>query len=286
MRPPISRKLILLAAGATAISALSSEPATAAQQRCQDNIVCMEERETRGGTELLAINRASFPVSVSVYARVRNLQVEPGRSLSRTLEARQTIRLLTLNPRSPGRPTSLRYWFDWSPGVLKARHQDGYLYRLPYASGESFRVLQGYGSRFSHQGDNRYAVDFKMPVGTPVYAARGGRVVKTESRHSKGCWEKGCGKYANYIVILHDDGTTGEYYHLRRNGVLVANNELVEPGQHIGYSGNTGHTTTPHLHFAVYRPRPWSKFESLPVRFRSRSGIVSSPRRGGRYVAD
>jgi len=87
-------------------------------------------------------------------------------------------------------------------------------------------------------------------------------------------------------VILHDDGTTGEYFHLKRNGVLVRTNQRIEQGNLIGYSGNTGHTTTPHLHFAVYRPGSWGKFESLPFRFATRDGIIEWPRSGGRYTAD
>ena len=60
-------------------------------------------------------------------------------------------------------------------------------------------------------GLEEFAIDVDMPIGTPVHAARAGVVARVEESHSKGCWEDGCGKYANYIVILHGDGTTGEY---------------------------------------------------------------------------
>ncbi|HZD53275.1 MAG TPA: M23 family metallopeptidase, partial [Woeseiaceae bacterium] len=129
------------------------------------------------------------------------------------------------------------------------------------------------------------AVDFDMPEGTPVYAARGGLVARIEESHSRGCWKDGCGGYANYIVILHDDLTTGEYYHLQHDGALVEPGERVAAGQKIGLSGNTGHTTMPHLHFAVYRAAEWGKTQSVPVRFATASGIVDHPRRGARYEA-
>ncbi|NND61086.1 MAG: M23 family metallopeptidase [Gammaproteobacteria bacterium] len=254
--------------------------------RCDDNLICITEQKKDAAVELLATNRAAFPVSLSISARLRNYRAEPKRSLSTVLEAGERRRIMRLEPRDEKRAGSYRYWFEASPGRLEAVHHDHYLYRLPYQAGRSYRVLQGFGSRFSHKGVNRYAVDFKMPVGTPVHAARGGIVVKVESRHDRGCWERGCGKYANYIVILHDDGTTGEYYHLRQDGAVVEPNQRVRTGQHIGYSGNTGHTTLPHLHFAVYRPRPWGEFESMPIRFRSQDGVISAPRHGGRYVAD
>ena len=164
-------------------------------------------------------------------------------------------------------------------------HDDNHLYSLPYASNESYRVLQGFGSRFSHTGLEEFAVDFKMPVGTPVHAARAGVVAEVEESHNRGCWEDDCGKYANFIVILHSDGTTGEYYHLRRGGSVVDVGDTVAEGQRIGYSGNTGHTTKPHLHFAVYCAVAWGNTQSISVRFKSSNGIIERPRRGARYQA-
>ncbi|MDZ7645046.1 MAG: M23 family metallopeptidase [Woeseiaceae bacterium] len=168
---------------------------------------------------------------------------------------------------------------------MHATHDERQLYLLAYQPGRSYRVLQGYGSRFSHTGREQYAVDFRMDEGTPVHAARDGVVARIEEAHSIGCWEDGCGRYANFIVVLHDDGTTGEYYHLQRHGALVEPGQRVRAGQRIGLSGNTGHTTMPHLHFAVYRAVDWGRTQSLPVRFLTADGVVSRPRRGGRYPA-
>jgi murein DD-endopeptidase MepM/ murein hydrolase activator NlpD len=164
-------------------------------------------------------------------------------------------------------------------------HDDNHLYSLPYASEKSYRVLQGFGSRFSHTGLEEFAIDIDMPVGTPVHAARSGVVADVEESHTRGCWEDGCGRYANFIVILHSDGTTGEYYHLRKDGSLVDVGDTVTQGQKIAYSGNTGHTTMPHLHFAVYCAVAWGNTQSIPVRFRAANGIIERPRRGARYRA-
>ncbi|NNF52005.1 MAG: M23 family metallopeptidase [Gammaproteobacteria bacterium] len=276
--------LLLLIVGATLAAQNYADDGR--DKRCVDGIACIIEVETEAGTDLVAENLAGFPVTVSFYARLRGYLAEPDNSLSLVLETGEKRRIVRLEPLGSSRRNKYRYWFDWSPGRMDAKHDDSYRYRLPYQTGQNYRVLQGFGSRFSHTGANRYAVDFKMPVGTAVHAARSGIVVLTEASHNRGCWEDGCGKYANFIVVLHDDGTTGEYFHLRQNGVLVSKNQRVSRGELIGYSGNTGHTTTPHLHFAVYRPGTWGKFESLPVRFRSREGDVEAPRAGGRYTAE
>ena len=124
-----------------------------------------------------------------------------------------------------------------------------------------------------------------MDVGTPVHAARDGIAVKIEESHDKGCWDNGCGAYANYLVVLHDDGTTSEYFHLKKDGVLVEVGDTIVAGQKIALSGNTGHTTIPHLHFAVYRPISWGRTESLPVRYSTEMGIVHDLRHGSEYVA-
>ena len=67
--------------------------------------------------------------------------------------------------------------------------------------------------------------------------------------------------------------------------MLVEQGARVERGQLVASSGNTGHTTMPHLHFGVYRAATWGETESIPARFVSSDGVVATPRRGRGYVA-
>jgi murein DD-endopeptidase MepM/ murein hydrolase activator NlpD len=144
--------------------------------------------------------------------------------------------------------------------------------------------LQSYGARLSHRGSEYYTVDFGMPVGTPVHAARGGVVVLVEDGNDRGCWQEGCDRFANFVVVLHSDGTTGEYFHLERGSVVVRVGDAVRRGQLLARSGNTGYTTAPHLHFGVYRAAPDGSTFSLPVRFQTRTGVINAPRSGAYYL--
>ncbi len=106
----------------------------------------------------------------------------------------------------------------------------GYFTR-PIAGGIKTQGLHGYN-----------AVDLGTHVGTPVMAAASGTVIVARSSGYNG-------GYGEYIAINHPNGTQTVYGHLSK--VLVSPGEDVERGQVIGFSGNTGRSTGPHLHFEV-----------------------------------
>src|SRR5262245_1441293 len=173
---------------------------------------------------------------------------------------------------------------DVALGRIDADHDDAYLYRLPYGDDVSFPIIQGYSAKLSHRGAERYTLDFGMPIGTPVHAARDGTVVLVEDSHDVGCPREECGRFANFVVVLHSDGTTGEYFHLERGSVQVHVGEHVARGQRLARSGNTGFSTAPHLHFGVYRTGHDRTTESLAVRFKTRGGEIGVPRSGAQYL--
>lgn len=253
---------------------------------CSENWVCVEpEEDQRGDIAFYVRNLQPYPVTLSLQARIENLKPEGPNPVTATVAGGSRVAVMTLSPVDAERRTWYRYWYDWTVGDARASHDDSYVYRLPYDAGKRYRVLQGFGSTFSHTGREYYTVDFDMAVGTAVHAAREGVVARVVEKHKKGCWRDGCGRYANFLIILHDDGTTGEYYHLSHNGALVEPGERVERGQLIALSGNTGHTTMPHLHFGVYVPESWGRTESVSVRFDTNSGTVDRIRRGLGHTA-
>jgi len=97
-------------------------------------------------------------------------------------------------------------------------------------------ISSGFGYRW---GRLHAGIDMPVPEGTPIHAADGGRVAIAG-------W---MGGYGNYTCIQHTGSLSTCYGHQSRIAVSVG--QSVSQGQVIGYSGNTGHSTGPHLHFEV-----------------------------------
>lgn len=86
------------------------------------------------------------------------------------------------------------------------------------------------------------AVDIGAPTGTPIIASAAGEVIVAKLRG----WNGG---YGIYTIIKHNNNTQTAYAHMSKNISWVG--QSVVQGQVIGYVGNTGRSTGPHLHFEV-----------------------------------
>lgn len=121
---------------------------------------------------------------------------------------------------------------------------------LAYPIGEEAHLTQGYGdtsfAKKTYKGRWHNGVDLGAPIGTPVYAAEKGKVAMTGNQ------DLYCPRaaYGKFIVINHENNLTTLYGHLSLQ--VVKEGDGVERGQLIGYSGNTGWATGPHLHFTVF----------------------------------
>eukprot|EP00943_MAST-04B_sp_MAST-4B-sp1_P002377 g2377.t1 len=101
----------------------------------------------------------------------------------------------------------------------------------------------------THKDSLKYAFDFDLDIGTPVVAAKDGVVVACCKKYTQGGVLKVLKARSNFIVLRHGDNTYTRYYHLKYDGVVVNAGDHVVEGEIIGYSGNTGFSTGPHLHF-------------------------------------
>jgi murein DD-endopeptidase MepM/ murein hydrolase activator NlpD len=134
--------------------------------------------------------------------------------------------------------TSKPYWVNPTEGVI--------------TSAGGLRTNPVSGLLEFHDG-----IDIACPVGTAVFATRDGTVL------SKG-WSPSLG---NYLRLSLDGGYTALYAHLDR--VTVSPHETVAQGQKVAYSGNTGRSTGPHLHYGVFREGQYinpGPLVSLPAR--------------------
>jgi murein DD-endopeptidase MepM/ murein hydrolase activator NlpD len=85
-------------------------------------------------------------------------------------------------------------------------------------------------------------VDFAAPAGTPVRAIGAGKVI----------WAGWKGGFGRHVEIEHADGLVSTYSHLRATHPTLASGSPVKQGQLLGWVGQTGLATGPHLHFALF----------------------------------
>ena len=227
-----------------------------------DNQVKLETKKHEAGETLLVRNDLFAPVQIELRLQATdNITGIADEPISWVLPPRSKIRLVTLAPRDARKPMrytpKLRYAMG-DPRVLPTQQH----YPLPWRGGP-FRLTQGANGKYSHfTPKGRYAMDIAMPEGTPIVAARGGMVVKTENRQSG----RGNNPSGNYVRILHDDGTMGVYLHLMQGSVVVREGSRINVGSLLARSGNTGNSTGPHLHFVVQR-NVGLALESIPFDF-------------------
>jgi len=199
----------------------------------------------------------------------------------------EAIALAEMEIIDPTRRYTREFSFRAKFGDPRARPAE-YAYRLPYPTGQTHSVLQGFHGTFSHRGSNEFAVDFDCPVATPVLAARDGIVVAYNAA------AQGAGttpefldyRRTNFVLVLHDDGTVGEYMHLSPSGIEVKAGQRVERGSRLGLSGNTGFSSTPHLHFQVMTSaEDGASVLSFPFKLATKPKRVEEPVQGRRYSA-
>ena len=181
--------------------------------------------------------------------------------------------------------------------ALEVHSRPVVVYKLPYgdaagwvlANGNWDDPINGHG-KGDPNGWQAYAYDFGHAEGGKILAARGGTVYDLDESSSKNGFnaatpcDPGVG---NYLVIKHEDGTFGVYWHMKHNGVLVKVGDHVKQGDEIALSGNTGHSSGPHLHFDTrigwdlnYSCSNLSESAGVPVFFEDKNHSYWRPKVG------
>ncbi|MBH1696837.1 MULTISPECIES: M23 family metallopeptidase [Stenotrophomonas] len=231
------------------------------------------------------------PVGTQWQARIDNglagpLQIElraaPGRPveglpLQSLIQGDSSLVVGHLPAPLDGRTLDLR--LQSVPGNPAAQAED-VAYRLPFDAARP-RVDQAPQGRFSHDDEeNRDAVDFALPEGTLVLAAREGTVMQIQDGfRGNGQDRERDGARANFIRVLHSDGSMALYGHLQAGGMRVRRGQAVGTGQPLGLSGNSGFSSAPHLHFVVQVNRGMG-LRSVPARIFAEQGQLQFARQG------
>jgi murein DD-endopeptidase MepM/ murein hydrolase activator NlpD len=250
---------------ASAVGATETLPA--------DNYVRIIEQRENSMVTLVAQMTNCTEATVSCELTLTNAIASRPLPLTLDTAGRDRVEIVIIQRLNPRLYWGYSYKCRWRQGRRSTLRKSDYGYSLPYQGGP-FRVVQGYLGKFSHGtgSGNEHAIDWRMPIGTRVCAARSGIVTGIRQDSDVGGSDpkyKCCG---NYIVIKHDDGTFAEYAHLAKESALVNLGEKVAAGQTLALSGNTGFSRGPHLHFAVFVTIDGNTRATIPVRFQTPQG--------------
>lgn len=232
-------------------------------------------KQTTEGYSVIVDNNEFCPVSIELNMTLKNMQSSNGNHkifvIPPTVDAYEITKLSTLNPKKSSR-------FDINTIIALGDHiQEDYdrdfPYELPFVNDMSCRIMQGYNGSFSHK--NQHALDFDIPEGGDVLAARDGVVVEVNDKNNKSCGSSSCNKFNNYVRIYHSDGTFAEYTHIKQRSAKVERGDKIKAGQKLAECGKVGWATGPHLHFEVYLLTMNSK-KTVPTKFKiSRDGSLA-----------
>lgn len=234
----------------------------------------------RGSKErpvLFAVNHLHGPVQVTVgLVEQDNVHLSQKAPLQWLVNGPGDTYLMQLQPKDSGKPWRYQWRYDY---VLGPPNEE---VSVPVVGvpllGGPFSVSQAFMGEASHSSHPQsfYAIDIDVPPDTPIVAVQSGRIMDVERDFTRSGWDAEFADEANYVRVLHDDGTMAIYAHLRADGIEVVAGQAVKAGQLLAYSGNTGYSSGPHLHFAIQVNRAQT-LQSIPFEFK---GVGRAPQRG------
>ena len=234
--------------------------------------VCVTSVSTPLGRALQAVNGEPVPVTIMLTFRSPG-NLRPGADLpiERVVPPESSailVRLRTIVQNEAIRP---RVTIGIDLGSSSTEPDADHLYAVPFGGDAPRELTQGFGGAGSHLASMRYSLDFAMPEGTPVLAARAGTVLYLQDGFTEGRADPDLLERANLVVVAHGDGTLASYGHLTR-GIPVSVGDAVGEGDVLGWSGATGFAGRPHLHFHVGLRMLRAPGRTIPIKLKGREG--------------
>lgn len=201
-----------------------------------------------GKVELVVTNKMKFPITVAVMcpapagraAKPVTVMVRPGNDVSAIVDT---------DSATPDSACQAGGQVGYRPKDLTP-----VAIRVPMSVARGVCIGQAFPAERTHRGPERFAIDFLTSIGDTIVATRDGIVYEMAEGFTRGGQDPRLELEANFVKIVHDDGSIALYAHLQTGSVPVVVGQRVKAGQEIGRSGATGYLVGPHLHFALGFP--------------------------------
>jgi len=233
--------------------------------------VCLTQDDGPTGRSYRLNNDEPVPVTVGLTFRMLENLRNPGEDTVRVIVPPRSSKVVSLPVIRRGRPVHADVAISIDLGSSATQPDTAFVYAVPFGGSARRALVQGFAGEETHLGSMRYSLDFAMPRGTPVLAARAGVVLYVQDGFTEGGADPALLERANIVVIAHSDNTMASYGHLSP-GIEVAVGDTVREGQLLGESGRTGFAGRPHLHFHVGLRMLGEPGRTIPVRMRARDG--------------
>src|ERR1043166_636613 len=255
-----------------------------AEEEQQTGFRVIQERSDDGVT-LIMKSDYCVEFTVTLEATLKNMTSSKPVPFTVDAAGRSSFVLARFNRTDKSQPWRYNYYYHWEYGGRRDSTDNDADYAMPFKPGRRYVVMQGPRGSFSHfaGSGSEIAVDWDVPEGTTICAARDGRVVGVGDDSTVSGTDPKFKPLGNYVIIKHADGTFADYHHLKTDGALVKVGDQVTTGQPIGLSGATGFASKPHLHFMVFQAIDGKKVLSLPFRLKTDHGIFTEFIRGKSY---
>lgn len=231
--------------------------------------IITQEDTAQGTTTFYVKNETPGFMTTTIEVQTINMTSDTDLPYTATINPEVITKAFTLKKsKSSGNYT---YSFYILPGLKDAKHNNEYVYTLPYKIGTWHIIGQAYNSVITHYGPAAYSVDFTMSEeeNIEILATREGVVSQVIDGSNEGCPNPECAEQGNFITIQHDDGTAAWYYHNKYKSAKVKVGDKVKAGQAIALAGCTGFCADPHLHFSVMHPFSGKEYETIPTIFKT-----------------